>query len=44
MGIGMVLIVSKENTDKALSELKQNGAEPLIIGEVVAGQKGVEFA
>jgi len=44
MGIGMVLIVSKENTDKVLSELKQNGAEPLIIGEVVAGQKGVEFA
>ena len=44
MGIGMVLIVSKENRDKALSELKQNGAEPLIIGEVVAGQKGVEFA
>jgi phosphoribosylformylglycinamidine cyclo-ligase len=44
MGIGMVLIVSKENTEKALSELKQNGAEPLIIGEVVAGQKGVEFA
>ncbi len=43
MGVGMVLIVGKENTDKALALLKQNGATPSIIGEVVAGTKGVEL-
>jgi len=43
MGLGMVLLVAKENVDKALAELKNNGAAPTIVGEVVDGQKGVEF-
>ena len=43
MGVGMVIIVSKDNLDKAVALLKQNGADPSVIGEVVAGQKGVEF-
>ncbi len=43
MGVGMIVIVSKEETDKTLEALKQNGATPSIIGEVVAGQKGVAF-
>jgi len=43
MGLGMVLLVAKENVDKALAELKKNGAAPTIVGEVVDGQKGVEF-
>jgi hypothetical protein len=30
--------------DKALSALKKTGADPSVIGEVVAGEKGVEFA
>jgi phosphoribosylformylglycinamidine cyclo-ligase len=44
MGVGMVLIVSKDHLDKAITLLKQNGADPSVIGEVVAGEKGVEFA
>jgi phosphoribosylformylglycinamidine cyclo-ligase len=43
MGVGMVLIVAKENVDKALAGLKKNGGEPSVIGGVVAGTKGVEF-
>ena len=43
MGVGMVLIVAMDNLDKALALLKQNGADPSVIGEVVAGEKGVEF-
>ena len=43
MGVGMVIIVGKQDVDKALAELKKNGADPSIIGEVVAGKKGVEF-
>jgi phosphoribosylformylglycinamidine cyclo-ligase len=43
MGVGMVLIVGKSDVDKTLAALKQNGADPSVIGNVVAGQKGVEF-
>jgi phosphoribosylformylglycinamidine cyclo-ligase len=43
MGVGMVLIVGKNEVDKALAALKKNGADPSVIGEVFAGDKGVEF-
>ena len=43
MGLGMVLLVAKENIEKALAELRKNGAEPTVVGEVVDGPKGVEF-
>lgn len=43
MGVGMVLIVNPKNLDKALRLLKKNGADPSVIGEVIAGPKGVEF-
>lgn len=41
MGIGMVLVCAKENTDKALALLKKEGEQPVILGEVVKGQGGV---
>ncbi len=43
MGIGMILLVGKVEAEKALGELKKNGAEPFTIGEVIAGNRGVEF-
>jgi len=43
MGIGMVILVGKNDVEKAISELKNNDATPSIIGEVTAGEKGVEF-
>lgn len=43
MGIGMILLVGKNDREKTLAELSKNGAKPLVIGEVVAGEKGVEF-
>ncbi|HEY5038424.1 MAG TPA: phosphoribosylformylglycinamidine cyclo-ligase [bacterium] len=43
MGVGIVLIVAKKDVDKAIKELKKNGATPSIIGEVFKGVKGVEF-
>ena len=43
MGIGMVLIVAAKDSEKAQEALKRNGAAPSVIGEVVAGEKGVEF-
>ncbi len=43
MGVGMVIIVGLAEVAKAMEALKKNGADPSIIGEVVAGEKGVEF-
>jgi phosphoribosylformylglycinamidine cyclo-ligase len=43
MGIGMVLIVGMKDSTKAMDALKRNGAAPSVIGEVISGEKGVEF-
>jgi phosphoribosylformylglycinamidine cyclo-ligase len=43
MGIGMVLIVGPMEVAKAMKELKKNGGQPMLIGEVFKGPKGVEF-
>ncbi len=42
MGVGMSIIVKKEDADKALSILKENGEDAYIIGEIVKGE-GVEL-
>lgn len=41
MGVGMSVVVSKEDADKALSTLKANGENPYIVGEIVKGDDGV---
>lgn len=41
MGIGMLIAVDKENTDKAIGLLKEAGETPYIVGEIKEGDKGV---
>ncbi|MGM9645797.1 MAG: phosphoribosylformylglycinamidine cyclo-ligase [Eubacteriales bacterium] len=41
MGVGMSVIVSKEDTDKAISTLKENGKDAYVIGEIVRSDDGV---
>ena len=41
MGVGMSVVVAKEDADRALSVLKSNGEDAYIIGEVVKGNEGV---
>ena len=41
MGIGMVLAVAPEDTDKTLDALKKAGEQAMVLGEVVSGDKGV---
>lgn len=41
MGIGMAIIVEKEEKEQALEILKQQGEEAYVIGEVVEGKKEV---
>lgn len=43
MGLGMVLIVGPKKVEKVLRKLRKNGANPSVVGEVIAGKKGVEF-
>lgn len=43
MGIGMSIIVSKEEKEKALQILKEQGETAYIIGEVVKGNKEINI-
>ena len=43
MGVGMVLIVSGEDADGVCRELKAMGEEAYIIGQVVAGERGIDL-
>lgn len=41
MGVGMSVVVSAENADKAIEILKANGEDAYVIGEVVKSDEGV---
>lgn len=41
MGVGMSIVVSKEDADKALTVLKANGEDAYIIGEIIEGEESV---
>ncbi len=41
MGVGMSIVVAKEDADKALSVLKANGEDAYIIGEIIEGEESV---
>ena len=41
MGVGMVVVVSKEDADKAIEILRKNGDDAYLLGEVVESDEGV---
>ena len=41
MGVGMTMIIAKDDADKALAALKENGQDAYVIGEVVSGEEKV---
>ena len=41
MGIGMCVVVSASEAEKAIAHLKENGEEAFLIGTVVKGEEGV---
>jgi len=43
MGVGMSIVVSKEDAQKALQVLKDAGEEPYIIGEIIRGENKIEL-
>ena len=44
MGVGMSIIVDKNDVDKALEVLRASGEDAYVIGEIIAGDDGVVFA
>ena len=42
MGVGMVVVLSPDDVDAALSSLSASGESTYLIGEVVAGERGVQ--
>ncbi|MBR3243353.1 MAG: phosphoribosylformylglycinamidine cyclo-ligase [Parasporobacterium sp.] len=43
MGVGMSITVAKEDADKAVSLLKENGEEAYVIGEIVKADSKIEI-
>jgi phosphoribosylformylglycinamidine cyclo-ligase len=43
MGIGMMVIVAKEDVDATLASLKESNVPAYVIGEMVEGSHTVEF-
>ena len=43
MGVGMSVVVSADDADKALDILKANGEDAYVIGRVVTSDEGVIF-
>ena len=41
MGVGMTIVVDKNEADKAISALEAVGEKPVRLGEIVAGDEGV---
>ena len=41
MGVGMSIVVAKENAEKAMEILRANGEEPYVIGEIVASDSKI---
>ncbi len=43
MGVGMSVVVNKEDVDTALSILKENGEDAYVIGEIIKGSEAIEI-
>ena len=43
MGVGMSIVVPKEEVDAALEILRANGEDAYVIGEIIEGDDGVVF-
>ena len=43
MGVGMSIVVAKEDAEKAIEVLRANGEDAYLIGEITAGDEPIEF-
>ncbi len=43
MGVGMSVIVKKDDADQALASFRQNGVDAYVIGEIIQGERRIEI-
>ena len=43
MGVGMCVVVNKEDVDTAIATLKANGEDAYVIGEIVKSDNKIEI-
>ena len=43
MGVGMTIIVSKDDIDKTIKVLKENGEDAYVLGTISKSDEGVEI-
>ena len=43
MGVGMTIIVSKEDADRSISILKQHGEDAYVLGTILKSDEGVKI-
>ena len=43
MGVGVSIVVPKDEVEKAIEVLKANGEDAYVIGEIIEGDEGVVF-
>ena len=43
MGVGMMIVVSPEDADRAVSSLNASNEKAFVVGKIVSGEKGVEI-
>jgi phosphoribosylformylglycinamidine cyclo-ligase len=44
LGLGMVIVVARESAAAAVDWLAGRGLEARVVGDVVAGERGITFA
>jgi phosphoribosylformylglycinamidine cyclo-ligase len=43
MGVGLMFVVPKDQADKAVAVIQAAGEKATVVGEIVAGEKGVDI-
>jgi phosphoribosylformylglycinamidine cyclo-ligase len=43
MGIGLIVVCTRENVDRAVAILERSGERPVSLGQIIAGDRGVRY-
>ena len=43
MGIGLIVVCARQHVDRAVAILERSGERPVLIGQVIAGDREVRY-
>jgi phosphoribosylformylglycinamidine cyclo-ligase len=43
MGIGLIVVCARQHVDRAVAILEHSGEQPVVLGQVIAGDRGVRY-